>query len=211
MLSIKQAYTGILETALIQEIVENAYIKTFNADDLIIDTNQYIKAMPLLLDGAIKIVREDDTKGELLLYYLEKGQTCTMSIACCLTNKKSEIRAIAEKQTTVAMIPNEFVNLWMVKYPSWRNFIISSYSSRMDEMLQAVDNLAFSNMEERILNYLQTKVKLNNERILTLTHQDIASDLNTSRVVVSRILKKLEQEDKIVLLRNEIRVLMATR
>jgi CRP/FNR family transcriptional regulator len=81
----------------------------------------------------------------------------------------------------------------------------------MDEMLQAVDNLAFSNMEERILNYLQTKVKLNNERILTLTHQDIASDLNTSRVVVSRILKKLEQEDKIVLLRNEIRVLMATR
>lgn len=208
MLSIEQAYTGILEPELIAEIAENAHIKTFREGDLIIDTNQYIKAMPLLLDGAIKIVREDEDKGELLLYYLEKGQTCTMSIACCLGNKKSEIRALAEKKTTVAMIPNELVNLWMGKYPSWRNFIISSYSSRMDEMLQAVDSLAFSNMEERIINYLKAKVKLNDDRILTLTHQDIASDLNTSRVVVSRILKKLEQEDKIVLLRNEIRVLV---
>ncbi len=118
MLSIQQAYTGILEPELITAIAKNAHIKTFHEGDLIIDTNQYIKSMPLLLDGAIKIVREDEDKGELLLYYLEKGQTCTMSIACCLGNKKSEIRALAEKTTTVAMIPNELVNLWMGKYPS---------------------------------------------------------------------------------------------
>ncbi|MDR2269418.1 MAG: Crp/Fnr family transcriptional regulator [Sphingobacterium sp.] len=208
MLSIEQAYAGVLEPALIEEIKQIAQVKTFREGDLIIDTAQYIRAMPLLLEGAIKVVREDEDKGELLLYYLEQGQTCTMSIACCLGNKKSEIRARAEKDTTVAMIPNEQVNEWMGKYPSWRNFIISSYSSRMNEMLQAVDNLAFSNMEERIINYLKAKVNLTNDRILTLTHQDIASDLNTSRVVVSRILKKLENEDKIVLLRNEIRVLI---
>lgn len=208
MLSIEQAYAGVLEPALIEEIIQNAHIKTFREGDIIIDTDQYIRAMPLLLAGAIKVVREDEARGELLLYYLEQGQTCTMSIACCLGNKKSEIRARAEKDTTVAMIPNELVNNWMAKYPSWRNFIISSYSSRMNEMLQAIDNLAFSNMEERILNFLKAKVNLTNDRILTLTHQDIASDLNTSRVVVSRILKKLENEDKIVLLRNEIRVLI---
>lgn len=208
MLSIEQAYAGVLEPALIEEIIQNAHIKTFREGDIIIDTDQYIRAMPLLLAGAIKVVREDEARGELLLYYLEQGQTCTMSIACCLGNKKSEIRARAEKDTTVAMIPNEQVNDWMAKYPSWRNFIISSYSSRMNEMLQAIDNLAFSNMEERILNFLKAKVNLTNDRILTLTHQDIASDLNTSRVVVSRILKKLENEDKIVLLRNEIRVLI---
>ncbi|QIH33053.1 Crp/Fnr family transcriptional regulator [Sphingobacterium sp. DR205] len=207
MLSIEQAYAGILEPALIEEITQIAQIRTFHEGDLIIDTDQYIRAMPLLLEGAIKVVREDEAKGELLLYYLEQGQTCTMSIACCMGNKKSEIRAWAEKDTTVAMIPNEQVNNWMGKYSSWRNFIISSYANRMNEMLQAVDNLAFSNMEERIVNYLQAKVNLRNDRILTLTHQDIASDLNTSRVVVSRILKKLENEDKIVLLRNEIRVL----
>ncbi|WP_286858053.1 MULTISPECIES: Crp/Fnr family transcriptional regulator [Sphingobacterium] len=208
MLSIEQAYAGILEPALIEEITQIAQIRTFHEGDLIIDTDQYIRAMPLLLEGAIKVVREDEAKGELLLYYLEQGQTCTMSIACCMGNKKSEIRAWAEKDTTVAMIPNEQVNNWMGKYSSWRNFIISSYANRMNEMLQAVDNLAFSNMEERIINYLQAKVNLRNDRILTLTHQDIASDLNTSRVVVSRILKKLENEDKIVLLRNEIRVLL---
>lgn len=208
MLSIEQAYAGVLEPALIEEITQTAQIRTFHEGDLIIDTDQYIRAMPLLLEGAIKVVREDETKGELLLYYLEQGQTCTMSIACCMGNKKSEIRAWAEKDTTVAMISNGQVNDWMEKYPSWRNFIISSYASRMNEMLQAVDNLAFSNTEERILNYLKAKVNLTNDRILTLTHQDIASDLTTSRVVVSRILKKLENEDKIVLLRNEIRVLI---
>lgn len=205
---IENAYSGILEPALIEEIEAVALIKAFDAGDIIVDIGQYIRSMPLLLSGAIKIVREDEERGEVLLYYLAQGETCTMSIACCMGNKKSEIRAQAEMPTMVAMIPNHFLNDWMVKYNSWRNFILNSYSSRMNEMLGAIDNLAFSNMEERILNYLTEKVKLTNDRILTLTHQEMASDLNSSRVVISRILKKLEHEDKIVLLRNEIRVLI---
>ncbi len=205
---IENAYSGILEPALIEEIEAVALIKEFDAGDIIVDIGQYIRSMPLLLSGAIKIVREDEERGEVLLYYLAQGETCTMSIACCMGNKKSEIRAQAEMPTMVAMIPNHFLNDWMVKYNSWRNFILNSYSSRMNEMLGAIDNLAFSNMEERILNYLKEKVKLTNDRILTLTHQEMASDLNSSRVVISRILKKLEHEDKIVLLRNEIRVLI---
>lgn len=205
---IENAYTGILEPALIEEIEAVATLKTFQSGDIIIDIGQYIRAMPLLLTGAIKIMREDEKEGELLLYYLAKGETCTMSIACCLGNKKSEIRAQAEMETVVAMIPNQYLNEWLVKYSSWRSFILNSYSSRMNEMLGAIDNLAFSKMEDRIMNYLKEKVKLTEDRILTVTHQDIALDLNTSRVVVSRILKKLENEDKIVLLRNEIRVLV---
>ncbi|GAA4140137.1 Crp/Fnr family transcriptional regulator [Sphingobacterium kyonggiense] len=205
---IETAYTGILEPALIEEIEAVATIKSFEVGDIIVDIGQYIRSMPLLLTGAIKIVREDEDRGEVLLYYLAQGETCTMSIACCMGNKKSEIRAQAEMPTTVAMIPNNFLNEWLVKYNSWRNFILNSYSSRMNEMLGAIDNLAFSNMEERIMNFLKEKVRLTNDRILTVTHQDIAMDLNTSRVVVSRILKKLENEDKIVLLRNEIRVLV---
>lgn len=205
---IETAYTGILEPALIEEIEAVATIKSFEVGDIIVDIGQYIRSMPLLLSGAIKIVREDEDRGEVLLYYLAQGETCTMSIACCMGNKKSEIRAQAEMPTTVAMIPNNFLNDWLVKYNSWRNFILNSYSSRMNEMLGAIDNLAFSNMEERIMNFLKEKVRLTNDRILTVTHQDIAMDLNTSRVVVSRILKKLENEDKIVLLRNEIRVLV---
>ncbi|MGJ1203910.1 Crp/Fnr family transcriptional regulator [Sphingobacterium lactis] len=205
---IQEAYTGILEPALIDEIEAVALVKTFQSGEIIMDIGQYIKSMPLLLSGAIKIVREDEKEGELLLYYLEKGETCTMSIACCVGNKKSEIRAKAEMETTVAMIPNNYLNEWLGKYETWRNFILNSYSSRMNEMLFAIDNLAFSKMEDRIMYFLKEKVRLTDDRILTVTHQDIASDLNTSRVVVSRILKKLENEDKIVLLRNEIRVLV---
>ncbi|MFD1166428.1 Crp/Fnr family transcriptional regulator [Sphingobacterium daejeonense] len=205
---IDDAYIGILEPALIEEIKAVATLRTFQSGETIMDIGQYIRAMPLLLSGAIKIMREDEKEGELLLYYLEKGETCTMSIACCIGNKKSEIRAQAEMETTVAMIPNQYLNEWLAKYGSWRSFILNSYSSRMNEMLGAIDNLAFSKMEDRILNYLKEKVRLTDDRILTVTHQDIALDLNTSRVVVSRILKKLENEDKIVLLRNEIRVLI---
>lgn len=205
---IQEAYTGILEPALIDEIEAVALVKTFQSGEIIMDIGQYIKSMPLLLSGAIKIVREDEKEGELLLYYLEKGETCTMSIACCVGNKKSEIRAKAEMETTVAMIPNNYLNEWLGKYETWRNFILNSYSSRMNEMLFAIDNLAFSKMEDRIMYFLKEKVRLTDDRILMVTHQDIASDLNTSRVVVSRILKKLENEDKIVLLRNEIRVLV---
>ncbi len=205
---IENAYTGILEPALIEEIEAVATLKTFQAGEIIVDIGQYIRAMPMLLTGAIKIMREDEKEGELLLYYLEKGETCTMSIACCIGNKQSEIRAQAEMETTVAMIPNQFLNDWLAKYASWRSFILNSYSSRMNEMLGAIDNLAFSKMEDRIMSYLKEKVRLTEDRILTVTHQDIAIDLNTSRVVVSRILKKLENEDKIVLLRNEIRVLV---
>lgn len=205
---IDDAYIGILEPALIEEIKAVATLRTFQSGETIMDIGQYIRAMPLLLSGAIKIMREDEKEGELLLYYLEKGETCTMSIACCIGNKKSEIRAQAEMETTVAMIPNQYLNEWLAKYGSWRSFILNSYSSRMNEMLGAIDNLAFSKMEDRILIYLKEKVRLTDDRILTVTHQDIALDLNTSRVVVSRILKKLENEDKIVLLRNEIRVLI---
>ncbi len=204
---IAEAYQNILEPALIEEIKAVAIMRTYQAGEVIVEIGQYVRAMPLLIAGAIKIVREDEKEGEILLYYLAKGETCTMSIACCVGNKKSEIRAQAEMPTLVAMIPNQYLNEWLGKYSSWRNFILNSYAARMNEMLGAIDNLAFSNMEERISNYLKEKVRLTDSPILTLTHQEIASDLNTSRVVVSRILKKLENEDQIVLLRNEIRVL----
>lgn len=208
MSEIANAYQNVLEPALIEEIEAVAIMKTFQAGEIIIDIGQYVRAMPLLIEGAIKIVREDIQEGEILLYYLAKGETCTMSIACCVGNKKSEIRAQAEMKTLVAMIPNQYLNEWLAKYNSWREFILNSYSSRMNEMLGAIDNLAFSNMETRIMSYLKEKVRLTESPILTLTHQEIASDLNSSRVVVSRILKKLENENQILLLRNEIRILV---
>ena len=163
--------------------------------------------MPLLISGAIKILREDFDEGELLLYFLEKGDTCAMTMACCLGETKSEIRAVAENKGQLIMIPVSKMEEWLGKYRSWRNYVFSSYNNRLKEMLSAIDNLAFMNMDERLLNYLNDKSKVVESREIHSTHQDIAYDLHTSRVVVSRLLKALENKGKIKLKRSSILLL----
>ena len=163
--------------------------------------------MPLLLEGAIKILREDFDEGELLLYFIEKGDTCAMTMACCMGTAKSEIKAVAETSGQVIMIPVENMEEWLGKYKSWRHYVFNSYNNRLKEMLSAIDNLAFMNMDERLLNYLLEKAKINNSRQIHNTHQEIAYDLHTSRVVISRLLKALENEGVIRLHRAYIELL----
>ena len=201
---IKQAYGSVFEEALIKEIAEVSTLVEFEEGDRLIDIGEYIRRMPLLLTGAIKILREDRDEGDLLLYFLEKGDTCAMTLACCMGDTRSEIRAIAENSGSLAMIPVNKMEEWLGKYKSWRNFVFTSYNKRLSEMLNAVDNLAFMKMDERLLNYLNEKAKVNNSDIINNTHQEIAYELNTSRVVVSRLLKAFENEGKIKLNRNNI-------
>ncbi|KAF2519132.1 Crp/Fnr family transcriptional regulator [Flavobacterium salilacus subsp. salilacus] len=204
---LKEAYSTIFEPKLIEEIESVATLMDFNEGDHLIEIGQYIRQMPLLINGVIKILREDRTEGELLLYFLEKGDTCAMTLACCLGDTKSEIRAIAETNGTVAMIPITKMEEWLGKYKSWRNFVFSSYNKRLSEMLSAIDNLAFMKMDERLLNYLREKAKVNRSSVIANTHQEIAYELNTSRVVISRLLKALENEGIIKLNRNTIELL----
>lgn len=204
---IEESFAGVFEPELINEIVEVATLVEFDENDILIDFGQYMRAMPLLMKGAIKIMREDFDEGELLLYFLEKGDTCAMTMACCVGTKKSEIRAIAENSGVVAMIPVAKMEEWMGKYKSWRAFVFQSYNSRFNELLSAIDNIAFKHMDERVESYLNEKSKVNNSRILTQTHQEIAYELNSSRVVISRLLKAMENEGKIKLNRNNIELL----
>ena len=204
---IEESFAGVFEPDLIQEIEEVATLVEFEENDILIDFGQYMRAMPLLMKGAIKIMREDFDEGELLLYFLEKGDTCAMTMACCVGNNKSEIRAVAENDGIVAMIPVTKMEEWMGKYKSWRAFVFQSYNSRFNELLSAIDNIAFKHMDERLENYLNEKSKVNNSRILTQTHQEIAYELNSSRVVISRLLKAMENEGKIKLTRNNIELL----
>ncbi len=204
---LKEAYGTVFEPELITEIAAVASVVDFNEGDHLIEIGQYIRQMPLLINGAIKILREDRNEGELLLYFLEKGDTCAMTLACCLGNTKSEIRAIAETGGTVAMIPVAKMEEWLGRYKSWRNFVFSSYNKRLSEMLSAIDNLAFMKMDERLINYLKEKAKVNQSRIIANTHQEIAYELNTSRVVISRLLKALENEGVVKLNRNTIDLL----
>lgn len=204
---LKETYGLLFEEKLIDEIVAVSLLRDFKQDDVLIDFGDYIKKMPLLITGAIKILREDADEGELLLYFIEKGHTCAMSMACCMGETKSEIKAVAETNGTVIMIPVHKMEEWLGKYKSWRTYIFNSYNSRLKEMLHTIDNLAFMNMDKRILHYLQDKVKINHSKEIKNTHQEIAYDLHTSRVVVSRILKSLENEGTIRLHRASIELL----
>ena len=202
-----QAYSYIFEEALLDEIAKVAIYKEFKADDYLIEIGDYIKTMPLLLTGAIKILREDENGDELLLYFLERGDTCAMTLTCCMGQSKSRIRAIAETDGAMLMIPVEKMEEWMTKYKTWRNFVFDSYNVRLNEMLEAIDTLAFMNLDERLYKYLTDKAKVIGDTEIKNTHQEIAYEMHTSRVVISRLLKALELQGKIKLHRNKIEIL----
>lgn len=197
----------LFDKQLIEEIAEVGSIKTFLKDDIIIDINQELKFIPLLISGNIKILREDKKGNELLIYVLESGDTCAMSLTCCMAKSKSKIRAVADKDSTLVMIPIKKMQEWFNSNESWRTFILQSYQIRFNEMLETIDTLAFLKMDERLFKYLVDQVKLNGSEIINNTHQNIAEDLHTSRVVISRLLKQLEKEGKIKLNRNRIEVI----
>lgn len=200
-------YGYLFEDELLKEIQEVAEFKDIPEGNILIDIGDYIKSMPLILSGAVKVLREDDHGDDLALYFIEHGDTCAMTITCCMGETKSGIRAIAETDTKLLMIPVQKMQEWMHKYKSWQSFILQSYHLRMNELLEAIDTIAFLKMDERILKYLRDKAMVNHDDMIHTTHQDIAYDLHTSRVVISRILKKLEKEEKIELHRNKIKIL----
>tara|TARA_R110002074_G_scaffold141650_8_gene288099 strand:- start:481 stop:1119 length:639 start_codon:yes stop_codon:yes gene_type:complete len=197
----------LFEETLIDEIREIGIKREFVEDSIIIEIGDYIKSMPLLINGAIKILREDDNGDELVLYYLESGDTCAMTLSCCMGQTKSKIRAIAETDVELIMLPKEKMAAWLSNYKSWQTYILQSYHLRMEELLEAVDTIAFLKMDERIFKFLKDKAMVTGDDVVHATHQEISQDLHTSRVVVSRLLKKLENEGKIQLFRNSIKVL----
>ncbi|CAM1367762.1 CRP/FNR family transcriptional regulator, anaerobic regulatory protein [Tenacibaculum sediminilitoris] len=203
-----QKYYGYLfDEALLQEIADVAIAKEVKANEVIIDIGSYITSIPLLLSGAIKILREDKEGGDLVLYYIEKGDTCAMTLSCCMGQTKSKIKAVAETDVKLLMIPKQKMSEWLSKYKSWQEFILQSYHSRLQEFIDAIDTIAFLNMDQRLLKYLKNKALVNQNETISVTHQQIANDLHTSRVVISRLLKALEKKDKIKLYRNQIKVL----
>ena len=202
-----EKYSYLFEDELLDEIEKVGIFKHVSEGEQLMDIGETIFYMPLLLSGAIKIMREDNEGEDLILYFIETGDTCAMTLSCCMGNKKSEIRAIAETDAELIMIPVKKMADWMSKYPSWQNFILQSYQDRLKELLQAIDTIAFLKMDERLLKYLRDKAMVNRDETIKVTHQGIAQDLHTSRVVVSRLLKKLEKEGSIELHRNKLKII----
>ncbi len=192
------------EPGLIEIIEKNAVERIFHPGDVLMRTGQYIKSTVLVLSGRIKIYRQNEEGGEFLMYYLGPGEACAVSMICALQSSTSEITAIAVEETEVLMIPVQLMDDLMRQFKSWSQFVIQTYRSRFDEMLTVIDNIAFRNMDERLEFYLKRCQAETGKAQLNLTHQQIADDLNSSREVISRLLKKMEQLGKIKLNRNAI-------
>lgn len=192
------------EPALLEQIEKEAVERSFTAGDVIMRTGQYIKSTVLVLKGRIKIYRENEEGSEFLMYYLGPGEACAVSMICTLQSQTSEVMAQAEEDTEVLMLPVQLMDQLMNDYKSWYQFVIRTYRSRFDELLTVVDNIAFRNMDERLEFYLTRYVKNTGTKQIELSHQQIADDLNSSREVISRLLKKMEQQGRVKLQRNMI-------
>ena len=204
---VRKNFPQIAEVKLQEEIANVGKVYHFRGGEVIMDYGSYVRLVPMVIKGSIKVSRESEDGNEIFLYYLNPGETCAMSFTCCMMNKKSDIRTTAEEDVELIGIPIKYVDEWMSKYQSWKNFVMRSYDNRMKELMYTIDSIAFKKMDERLLKYLHDKAETIRSKIINTTHQEIAFDLNASREAVSRLLKQLEKQEEVRLGRNQIELL----
>ena len=201
------SFGATFEPELVKEMSQFGEMKFFKEGDIIMDYGKYIRMMPIVVKGTIKVFRMDDTGKEILLYYLSSNESCSMAYSCCVEAKKSEVKAIAEDEVELIAIPHIKLDEWLCKYPSWKNYIMRSFNERFLELLKSIESIAFHKLDERLIAYLKEKKRLSGSNVIKASHYVIADELATSRVVVSRLLKHLENDGKILLYRNEIKLM----
>jgi CRP/FNR family transcriptional regulator len=202
----QQVFPDIYERETVEAILEIGKLKKLRADDWMVDIGDPIVYMPLLLKGQLRILREDEEGHELLLYYIRPGETCAMSLTCCSGNAVSNVRAVAEEDTELLLLPIQIIDEWTTKYPSFKSFILKTYQKRFEELLNTIDSIAFHNLDDRLSQLLKQKSEKEGSELKT-THQELANQLNSSREVISRLLKQMERKGKIQMGRNKITLL----
>ncbi len=192
---------------LIEAIAEKGQLMQLKAGSTLMDYGQYIKQIPIVLDGVIKVMTQSEDGADMLLYYLSGGNTCPTAFTCCMVDKQSNIKAIVEEDAEIISLPVHYIDEWIKEFPTWKNFVMHSYNVRFNEMLATIDAIAFSKVDERLLKYLTKKQELTGKNEIVITHKDIATDLNASREAISRLLKKMEKMGYIELGRNRIKMI----
>lgn len=206
-MSIAEQFKYVFEPELLESIEANAKKMTVKEGEVIIDIGQTVRVMPLLLKGTIKITRVDNEGRELLLYYVFANESCAMTFTCCMEHLPSEIRATAEDDVELLAIPISLMDEWMMKYTTWKSFVMKTIRTRFNELLNSLDQVAFQKLDDRLVTYLKEKSKVTGSSLINLSHEQIATEMATSRVVISRLLKKLENDKKLLLYRNQIKLL----
>ena len=186
------------------KLSELGFQKTFEENEVILRESSYIKAIPIVIQGSLRVMRTEEDGRELLLYYIKAGESCIMSFLGGIHDDTSKINAVAEEKTELLLIPIDKISLLVKDFPEWLDYIFKLYHKRFEELLDVVDAIAFKKLDERILDFVKNKAKLSNSKVINLTHEQIANELGSARVVVSRLLKQLESEGVVELGRNKI-------
>jgi len=206
-MNITEQYKDIFEPELLKEFEQKAKLHSVKANEVILNYGQNVKLMPIIISGSVKISRMDEDGRELVLYYLNPNEGCAMTFTCCTEQIPSEIKATAEEDVEFLAVPIAAMDEWMKKYTSWKNFVMRIIQLRFNELLKTIDQIAFQKLDERLIHYLKEKSKATGSSLINLSHEQIANELATSRVVISRLLKKLENDKKLLLYRNQIKLL----
>lgn len=196
-----------LDFQLQEEILKIGRMRKVKAGDVVIAPESQPNEIPFVLQGLLKVMRQDSNGNEVFLYFLEGGETCAMSITCCLEGRRSAFHVVAEEDSLLWMVPMTYLDMWITRYKSFRKFVFNAYQTRFDELLTAIDSVVFLKMDQRLYKYLLDKKQASGSYVIHKTHEQIANELNTSRVVISRLLKQLEREGKIEQYRNRIEIL----
>lgn len=197
---LEQLFPG-LEEGLYDELIKYGEVKEVPAGTTMLKIGQTIRFTMLVMEGIVKLYQEDDEGNEFFIYHIQPGQACAVSMVCAYQHESSNVMARALTDVTVLTIPLQYMDKWLSGYKSWHYFVIRTYRARYDELLKTINEIAFKNMDERLEFYLKAQVKQFGRQV-KLTHQDIASDLNSSREVISRLMKKMEKNGWIVINRN---------
>lgn len=189
---------------LVQKLYENGISKEYEAGDILMSENSNIRSIPIVMKGSIKVIRTEEDGREILLYYIKAGESCIMSFLGGLHNETSKVKAEVEDDAEILFLPMDKVSLFIKEYPQWLDYIFRLYHKRFEELLDIVNAIAFKKVDERLLKLLYKKSELNNSKIIQTTHEQLANELGTARVVVSRLLKQLEENGEVQLGRNKI-------
>lgn len=192
---------------LLEKLYQYGITKTYHEGDIILDENSSIRSIPIVMKGMMKVIRTEEDGREILLYYIKAGESCIMSFLGGMHNEKSIVKAEVEEDTEILFLPIDKVSLFIKEYPEWLDYIFRLYHKRFEELLDIINAIAFKKVDERLLNLLQKKSELSNSSTIIITHEQLANELGTARVVVSRLLKQLEEEGKLKLGRNKIQLL----
>ncbi|MCU0421173.1 MAG: Crp/Fnr family transcriptional regulator [Bacteroidia bacterium] len=200
-------FNVLFEKELMTEIQKAGELISVTSGTTLFKNGDEIRLIPIVVKGSIKVTRIDEDGHELLLYYLTSSEGCAMTFTSSLQHDSSKVNAMAEDDCSLVVIPAAYMNIWMGKYHTWKSFVLKTINDKFNELLKTVDQIAFQKLDERLISYLKEKSKVTGSRLINLSHEQIANELATSRVVISRMLKKLENDKKVLLYRNQIKLM----